>query len=73
MTMKKMPNLENATEIKRVAKSYFGDPKGYEEILFRTRNNRYVLVQRGGAESPYPAEKIQQLLKVEATEWIESL
>lgn len=73
MTEKKIPNLENATEIKRVVIGYFGDPTGYEEILFRTRNNRYVLVQRGGTLSPYPSEKIQQLLKAKATEWMESL
>lgn len=73
MTEKKMPNLENATEIKRVVKGYFGDPTGFEEILFRTRNNRYVLVQRGGALSPYPSERIQQILKAKATEWMESL
>lgn len=73
MAEKKIPNLSNATEIKRVVKGYFGDPAGYEEILYRTRNNRYVLVQRGGALSPYPSERIQQLLKVKATEWMESL
>ena len=44
--VKKAPNLETAAEIRRVTRGYFGDPKGYEEILFRTRNNRYVLVQR---------------------------
>jgi len=28
MTEKKIPNLENAIEIKRVVNGYFGDPKG---------------------------------------------
>lgn len=71
--VKKTPNLETATEIRRVTRGYFGDPYGYEEILFRTRNNRYVLVQRGGSESPYQEEKITQIPKVEAVEWMDSL
>ena len=71
--VKKTPNLETATEIRRVTHSYYGDPEGYEEILYRTRNNRYVLLQKGGAESPYKDEKITQILKAEAQEWLESL
>jgi hypothetical protein len=71
--MAKTPNLETATEIRRVAKGYFGDPHGYEEILFRTRNNRYVLVQKGGHESPFPEEKITQILKKDAEAWLASL
>ncbi|HSL85493.1 MAG TPA: hypothetical protein VK861_01000 [Bacteroidales bacterium] len=71
--VKKAPNLETATEIRRVTHGYFGDPSGYEEILFRTRNNRYVLLQRGGTESPYSEEKITQILKVDAEEWLASL
>jgi len=70
---KKTPNLENALEIRKVVMGYYGDPKGYEEILYRTRNNRYILLQRGGAESPYPEEKITQILKAEAEEWQASL
>lgn len=71
--VKKAPNLDTATEIRRVTKGYFGDPYGYEEILFRTRNNRYVLVQRGGHESPHQEEKVTQILKAEALEWMASL
>lgn len=70
---KKSPNLDTATEIKRVTRGYFGDPRGYEEILFRTRNNRYVLLQRGGHESPFQEEKITQILKVHAEAWLASL
>lgn len=70
---KKTPNLETATEIRRVTKGYFGDPKGFEEILYRTKNNRYVLLQRGGHESPFQEEKITQILKVDAEAWLASL
>lgn len=71
--VKKAPNLETAAEIRRVTRGYFGDPKGYEEILFRTRNNRYVLVQRGGSESPFQEEKITQILKADAEAWMATL
>lgn len=70
MAQKKMPNLETATEIKRVARGYFGDPAGYEEILYRTKNNRYVLVRKGGPESPHPEESVEQILKVDAEKWL---
>lgn len=70
---KKTPNLETAKEIRRVTKGYFGDPKGFEEILYRTKNNRYVLLQRGGHESPFQEEKITQILKVDAEAWLASL
>lgn len=72
MVKKKTPNLENALEIKKVVYGHFGDPKGYEEILYRMRNNRYVLVQRGGQNSPFPEENIQPILKAKALEWQES-
>lgn len=72
MIVKKVPNLENATEIRRITRGTFGDPHGYEEILMRTRNNRYVIVKRGGAYSPYPGETIEQILKADATRWLES-
>lgn len=71
--VKKGPNLETATEIRRVTRGYFGDPHGYEEILFRTKNNRYVLLQKGGSESPFKEEKITQILKTEAEEWMANL
>lgn len=73
MEKKKTPNLETASEIKKVVRGHFGDPHGYEEILYRMRNNRYVLVQRGGFESPFPEETVQPILKKDAMAWMESL
>lgn len=73
MVKKKVPNLENALEIKKVVHGHFGDPQGYEEILYRMRNNRYVLVQRGGEQSPFPEENIQPILKKKAMAWMETL
>ncbi len=68
MEKKKNPNLENALEINKVVHGYFGDPHGYEEILYRMKNNRYVLVRRGGQESPFPEETIEPILKAKASE-----
>ncbi len=62
MVKKKTPNLENALELKKVNHGHFGDPHGYEEILYKMRNNRYVIVRKGGHASPYPEENIQPIL-----------
>ncbi len=75
MEKKKTINLENALEINKVVHGYFGDPHGFEEILYRLRNNRYVIVRRGGQYSPYPEENIQPILKAELKklDWVGSL
>ena len=35
------------------AYSYYGDPAGYEETLYRTKGGLYFLWGLGGEESPY--------------------
>jgi hypothetical protein len=32
----------------------YGDPKGYEETLYRTRNHLFFVYGIGGPESPWP-------------------
>lgn len=71
MAEKKIPNLDNATLIKRVTSGTFGDPCGFEEILMRTKNNRYVLVRRGGERSHCPGESIDMIMKADALEWLD--
>lgn len=34
----------------------FGDPAGYEETLYRTRNKLYFVYGIGGPDSPWPEE-----------------
>ena len=52
--------------------SYYGDPAGYEETLFKTKGGLFFLWGIGGADSPYNAgEDIQPISKGEAEAWLE--
>lgn len=63
---------ENATLIKKITHSYYGDPAGFEEILFQTPGGLYFLYVRGGSESPYPQEDIYRIAKTKVNAWLES-
>jgi len=67
---KKEYNTETATVIKKVTYGYFGDPNGYEEILFQSPEGLYFVYVRGGESSPYPAEDITRLAKNKVDAWI---
>ena len=69
---KKEYNTETATVIKKVTYGYFGDPSGYEEILFQTPDGLYFVYVRGGESSPYPTEDITRLAKTKVDAWIEN-
>lgn len=69
---KKEYNTETATVIKKVTYGCFGDPNGYEEILFQTPDGLYFVYVRGGEASPYPTEDITRLAKTKVDAWIES-
>ncbi len=60
-----------ATFIKKYTYSYFGDPEGYEEVLYQTPEGLYFLYVYGGASSPYPAEDILRLAKAKVERWLE--
>ena len=47
----------------------FGDPKGYEETLYKTQGGKLFLYQYGGAESPYAVETIKRMSPAKAQEW----
>lgn len=57
------------TEVKRVAHGVYGDPAGYEEVLYVTESGKYFLYGIGGETSPYPAEKLVSLAKAKAAAW----
>lgn len=69
---KKEYDTETATLIKKHVVSYFGDPAGYEEILFQTPGGLYFLYVRGGESSPYPKEDILRLAKAKVNEWLDT-
>ena len=69
---KKEYDTETATLIKKYTVSYFGDPAGYEEVLFQTPDGLYFLYVYGGENSPYPTEDIQRLAKTKVNAWIDT-
>ena len=50
----------------------YGDPAGYEEILFQMPDGKYFVYGNGGAESPYTEEKITRISKDKIAAWIEA-
>ena len=69
---KKEYNTEDATLIKKYTYGYYGDPAGYEEILFQTPGGLYFLFVKGGEASPYPTEDILRMAKTKVNAWIET-
>lgn len=53
----------------KVAHGTYGDPAGYEEILYVSDDGLYFLYTNGGENSPYTSEKLTKLSKVKAEEW----
>ncbi len=51
--------------------SYYGDPAGYEETLYKTKGGLYFLWGLGGADSPYNAgEDICPITEKKAKAWL---
>ena len=69
---KKEYDTETATLIKKYTVGTFGDPTGYEEVLFQTPEGLYFLYVDGGEDSIYPEENIVRLAKTKVNEWIET-
>ena len=63
-------NTETAELIKKFTVGYYGDPSGYEEILYRTREGFYFIYVQGGADSPYPSEDISRIAKTKVNKWL---
>lgn len=69
---KKEYDTQTAVLIKKYTYGYFGEPTGYEEILFQTPEGLYFLYGCGGERSPYPNEDITRLAKAKVNDWLES-
>lgn len=69
---KKEYDTETATVVKKNTYGYYGDPAGYEEILFQTPGGLYFVYVRGGENSPYPQEDITRLAKTKVNEWLDT-
>lgn len=66
---KKEYDTETMTVVKKAAHGVYGDPAGYEEILYVAADGKYFLYGVGGETSPYPAEKLVSLAKAKAAAW----
>ena len=64
-------NTETAELVYKYVKGAFGDPAGYEEILFKNENGSFFVYGNGGEESIYPVEKIVRIAKDKTEAWIE--
>ena len=64
-------DTSKAEELGHRAFSYYGDPAGYEEKLFKTKGGLYFLWGLGGADSPYNAgEDIVPISEKKAKAWL---
>ena len=62
-------DTETATQIAKRSHGSYGDPAGYEEILYMTPEGSYFLFGTGGEESPYRDAKITRLSRQKAEAW----
>ncbi len=69
---KKEYDTETATLVKKYTVGTFGDPAGYEEVLYQTPGGLYFLYVCGGEASQYPTEDIVRLAKTKVNEWIDT-
>lgn len=62
-------NTESSELIAKKTSGEFGDPKGYEESLYKTADGKFFLYVNGGAESIYTEENIKRMSAAKAEEW----
>ena len=62
-------DTETATFVAKRTYGYYGDPAGYEEVLFQTPEGMYFLYVSGGEASAYPTEDILRLAKTKVADW----
>lgn len=60
---KKIYDTDTAELIHVYTNGTWGDPAGYEERLYRTEDGFYFVWCNGGADSPYPAQRIKRIPK----------
>jgi len=56
--------------VRKNAVGEYGDPKGYEESLYKTPDGKFFLYVNGGAESKYTKEDIKRMSAAKAEEWL---
>ncbi len=71
-TKTKTFDTETATLVKKATHGNFGDPAGYEEVLYQTAEGDYFLYTNGGSASIYAKENITSYTKTKANEWLKN-
>ncbi|MBP3436958.1 MAG: hypothetical protein J6K61_03505 [Clostridia bacterium] len=69
---KKVYDTEDSVIILKKTNGVFGDPQGYEETLYQTKDGKYFLYVNGGSESIYPKEDIKRLSADAAKKFLEA-
>ena len=64
-------DTDNSELIFKNVSGEFGDPAGYEESLYMTKDGKYFLYTNGGEASIYKDESITRLSAKKAEEWKE--
>ena len=65
-------DTEKAEALGSCAFSYYGDPAGYEETLYKTKGGLYFLCGIGGEQSPYAdGEDIRPVSEADAKAWLD--
>ena len=62
-------DTEASELIQKKVVGVFGDPKGYEESLYKTKEGKFFLYGFGGPESPYTEETIKRLAADKVKAW----
>lgn len=64
-------DTDKAEYVGRNAQGYYGDPTGFEELMYKKGPGDFFLFVSGGPESQYPNEDIIPIALSDAREWIE--
>ncbi len=65
----KVYDTENMEIVKKVTCGEYGDPAGYEEILFAAADGALFLYGNGGEASAYKKESLTAMTKAKADAW----
>ena len=67
---KRVYDTETAARLSSYNVSFYGDPAGYSETLYKTEDGHFFLHLLGGEESPYPKETLKPLSAANAEKWL---
>ncbi len=65
----KVYDTEKMTVVKKVTVGEYGDPAGYEEILFAAEDGAHFLYANGGVDSKHNGESLTSMTKAKLEAW----